>query len=828
MSTFDGFIREFQGLIRVDNFQQSGWLPEGCRPSLVYLLSHAHSDHMVGLEKHTSTIVYCSEVTQDIVLKIRPARARINDANGFGSGKIDRTYKNLLPCGPEEKCLLKPLKLHAPEVITLNTPDLDKCRITLIPANHCPGSVMFLIQMWNINVLYTGDIRAEPWWVDSLKKDSELAPFIAPHQLISHRTEIPQMANRQEDKTPQMHRPAIKQSLSEATTEQNYLGPSIRLDNIYLDTSSLLTKIDVLTKADAIQLTIKMMSAYPDDTNFFINSWTWGYEHLLQEIAVYFKSFIHVDKYKYEIFRQPHFRKEFPLLFSSITLDSEKTRFHACERNLKCPEIREEGGKLRQSQSLDSKITARGTTGIKARVVCVNPWEITTRRWNPYKAELDLQLAIASRHTAEKPKSRLDPWPPFLICPLTRHSSFREILNFVSIFQPKCIFPNTTHAFTGFVEFYAIPKLFASLLDSEASQTIARQASQFKRDYEIRHHEKIIKNPMSVEMLDWKGIHYQNLEKAFQKFEEIEFSSEKYRSMWKEFFQTIDQNDKQKAARFIEGQATENATREESPEICVISSSDEEDSSPSQTAAATSDTEPAQSSQTSEFVEDVTSEDDPSDVDISEDGTSGKVTSMSRPMQRVHSVITPPSRIPPSSTTSIPTSSTTTVKGGSSPTQDPSSSGPSSPSSTNWTGFSMRSHGFDRNVNGRSLSNLAAGLQLFEYQFLRRASILTQQLCSYYKEMDRGKRYHISDGSPQPKKRKTSSARDLSSVNHQARMSPEIIEIDSSEDGDSVDSLSTIWIKTRRSIVRLMKLRRKICLYRNAGVERMMPSSPDV
>lgn len=323
-----------------------------------------------------------------------------------------------------------------------------------------------------------------------------------------------------------------------------------------------------------------------------------------------------------------------------------------------------------------------------------------------------------------------------------------------------------------------------------------------------------MRDPMSVEMLDWKGIHFQNLEKAFQKFEEIEFSSEKYRSMWKEFFQTINQNDKQKAARFIEGRATENATREEppDPEINDISSSDEEYSSPSQAAAAASDIEPTEPSQTSEFVEDVTSEDEPSDVDIPEDGTSEKVTSMSRPMRIVPSSVTnSPSR--------IPTSSTTTVKGRSSPTQDP---------SNRWSRFGMSSHGFDCNVKGRSLSNLAAGLQLFEYQFLRRASILTQQLYSYYEEVNRCKRYHISDGSPQFKERKTSSARDPSSVDNQARMSPEIIEIDSSEHGNSGDLLSSTWVKARRSIVTLMELRWIISVYRNTAVERIIRSSPDL
>lgn len=42
---------------------------------------------------------------------------------------------------------------------------LKSIRVTLIDANHCPGSVMFLIEGDGKTILYTGDIRGQ--WLPS-------------------------------------------------------------------------------------------------------------------------------------------------------------------------------------------------------------------------------------------------------------------------------------------------------------------------------------------------------------------------------------------------------------------------------------------------------------------------------------------------------------------------------------------------------------------------------------------------------------------------------------------------------------------------------------
>ncbi|PLW39439.1 hypothetical protein PCASD_08019 [Puccinia coronata f. sp. avenae] len=782
MSTFDGFIREFKGLIRVDNFQQSDWHPEQCQTSLLYLLSHAHSDHMVGLDKFAGSLIYCSEVTKDIVMKIRPARARINDAKGFGNGKRDRTYKNLLVDG--QKSLLKPLKPFDPKEIELPTSDpADKCRITLIPANHCPGSVMFLIQMWNINVLYTGDIRAEPWWVESLTKESQLAPFVDPNYRRSYRIdERPQAMDKKS--LP------IEPSSSSASNQEKYSGPLDRLDNIYLDTSSLLTKINVFTKQEAIGMTIDAMLAYPNDTNFFINSWTWGYEELLQQIIVIFDSVIHVDRYKYEIFQQPRFKTEYPVLSSHVTLDSKATRFHACERNLKCAEVREEDGKFRQSQSLDSSIKASSVRCRKIRVVCVNPWEMTTQKWYPYEKCLNKKLKDAARYDLKNPKSKDDPWPPFLICPLTRHSSFYEILNFVSAFQPKCIFPNTTHAYTGFVEFDAIPKLFGSVLDSDAKRLIKREAAQFKKDYELRNKTKLNRQPISVDLLDWKGIHVQALEKAFETFEMLEFDSEKYQSMWSQFFQTVNSNDKYEAAKFIEGRSPKIVNRDLSPERYYISSSEEECTSPSETVAGASETESDEESVKSESFIDDDSEEVPS--------SSRQIT-------------------PPATTANycILISSSSTSKGESRSAKDaPKRRKSFHPTTLPESKMSLSD--LIAWVERQPLSKVAAGLQELEIQFLSTASIWSGQRCSHNPQLKKVDREYDPDGSPKPKKRNRSTVPVLLGDSAQTKKSAIFIDMD--------DPLM-VWTDARDSIVDLVVLRWKICLFRDKAVEKILFSN---
>lgn len=98
-----------------------------CTKYKTYFLSHFHSDHYTGLTKTFAFgNIYCSESTANLVeLKLQ----------------VDRQW-------------LRPLKLNT-------TYDINGVDVTLLDANHCPGSVLFLFRVKHtgVTILHTGDMR---------------------------------------------------------------------------------------------------------------------------------------------------------------------------------------------------------------------------------------------------------------------------------------------------------------------------------------------------------------------------------------------------------------------------------------------------------------------------------------------------------------------------------------------------------------------------------------------------------------------------------------------------------------------------------------------
>jgi DNA cross-link repair 1C protein len=93
-------------------------------------------------------------------------------------------------------------------------------------------------------VLYTGDIRSEPWFVNSLTRN----PFLI-----------------------------------------EYTSGLKTLDCIYLDTSNTVP-IVFPTKADGIKELLQKVSRYPSDTVFHFAAWTFGYEEVLMALSKVLKS----------------------------------------------------------------------------------------------------------------------------------------------------------------------------------------------------------------------------------------------------------------------------------------------------------------------------------------------------------------------------------------------------------------------------------------------------------------------------------------------------------------------------------------------------------
>lgn len=117
--------------IAVDAFRYGA--VEGCK---AYFLSHFHSDHYVGLTANwTHGPIYCSKVTGSLVKnQLRTAAQYV----------VELEFEEKVP-----------------------VPDTQGVFVTMIPANHCPGSSLFLFEKTlpggrTQRILHCGDFRACP------------------------------------------------------------------------------------------------------------------------------------------------------------------------------------------------------------------------------------------------------------------------------------------------------------------------------------------------------------------------------------------------------------------------------------------------------------------------------------------------------------------------------------------------------------------------------------------------------------------------------------------------------------------------------------------
>jgi DNA cross-link repair 1C protein len=234
-----------------------------------------------------------------ILLRIERYPSRMNFAKGILETS-KQTYRHL-------KQMLKCLPLETPTVIELSPG--KEIRVTLFDANHCIGAVMFLIEGQGKSILYTGDIRAESWLIDTLKQNPVLIPYAA----------------------------GIK-----------------TLDTIYLDTTFATRNErhrEFPSKADGIKELLEKIQQYPKSTNFFFVSWTFGYENVWMALSSFLSTRIHMDHYRYGLYRSiaaqggAVFPKEFAQLCGYTLGNHEKSgclsedydvRIHSCERRSGC------------------------------------------------------------------------------------------------------------------------------------------------------------------------------------------------------------------------------------------------------------------------------------------------------------------------------------------------------------------------------------------------------------------------------------------------------------------------------------------------------------
>ncbi|KAI0138993.1 beta-lactamase-like protein [Hypoxylon sp. NC0597] len=489
MSTFNGIIHEFPD-IRVDFFRGFDR-----QPPLACFLSHVHSDHLAGLDRLRSPFVYCSAATREILLRLEKYPCRLNYAKGIFEDPRMQTYKHLAK-------VLKPIPLDTPTVVELEPG--KNIQVTLLDANHCAGAVMFLFEGNGKAVLYTGDIRSEPWWVNSIARNPSIIEYST--------------------------------------------GLKI-LDCVYLDTS-MLDDVLLQTKAEGLGELLEKVGRYPKDTIFHMQAWTYGYEEVWVALSKVLNSKIHVDKYKMGVYKslatkstdnrfaaQTHLTKETPYLVGftcgnnqregCLTLD-ENVRIHSCEKGMGCAVMETRpivwlqpivahledgrdmvevgigggGDDLAQKPSLEAEdilalieIIGRndrllGDFGSEVRQILKKALatsrdiglDIEISDFTKEESIKEILNSLAKKVTAirnpiKKPEEngRPNQLPNRIRFPYARHSSLPELRHFVRTFKPKDIWPCTVDPVSWLDRDITIRGLFGDICSGDV----------FKHDLEM-------------------------------------------------------------------------------------------------------------------------------------------------------------------------------------------------------------------------------------------------------------------------------------------------------------------------------------------------------
>ncbi|KAJ8693504.1 hypothetical protein PTI98_008491 [Pleurotus ostreatus] len=400
--------------IRVDLFTDP---TANGKPPALHLLTHTHSDHIVGLSsKSFAQPIVCSPDAKEMLLRHELYKERaLFDGGVDGNLPRSQAEENAYQYRVERVRTFKHLKVdpvrtatgHVDytwsrdllQAIPLNTPTeftlsaTETVIITLIDANHCPGAVMCLIEGTRGAVLHTGDVRAEPVFIEALKLNPHLRP---------------------------------------------YLTSTKTLEAIFLDTACLLSTAEVPSKKYATDGLVSLMKLYPYSTRFFVNAWTWGYEDILKAIAYEFRTQIHVDRYKHSIYS----RLSDASLASIFTRELGATRFHACERFDRCSEV--------------------SVNGAKHQIVYINPVSMDKHSWEAYQVETRSRIESGERVDC-------------LLVPLSRHSPLPELQSLVRLFKPKQLHPNTLEPSLGGLDWLAMQEMFEDCISGNPLDIGARQ-----------------------------------------------------------------------------------------------------------------------------------------------------------------------------------------------------------------------------------------------------------------------------------------------------------------------------------------------------------------
>lgn len=487
-----GYIEEYP-LIRVDKFTGTSsklpdWLSESAKEDLppfstcypsphIQLLSHPHTDHLVGLSSlsQNSAPIYCSETTKRLLLALERKEDRIR----FDEGKITtrkRPYRHLRRTEQECKSLfhqtgiqaltpwdlLIPLPFDKPIQIQYNAK--MKIRLTLLPANHMPGSTMFLIEGSRGAVLHTGDLRAEHNFVQDLIAKSHLGRLsILP--------------------SPFLNSPALSSPKTETQMKSsNRYGST--LESVYLDTERIMDSQEPLLRSKAINDVLQIIKLYPKSTPFHIDLWTSGYEEFCIGLQKTFsgeeeEGLIHIDRYKAELFEiMSKGEAEFASLTKIVRQEKEKCGRFCISDNADC--MQREG------------------------VIRIKPHEsISVKVWQEKRKELIEQIK-----QARKGKSQ---FPIEIPLPIQRHSPLPELYRMIACLKPRNLIANTATYTARFISARMSEDLgLAGACEAEKRQRNSTRKTIADAEEEQRKWQELNKVWKNTEIDDSTFIHHQS------------------------------------------------------------------------------------------------------------------------------------------------------------------------------------------------------------------------------------------------------------------------------------------------------------------------------
>ncbi|GAA5826627.1 hypothetical protein JCM11251_002825 [Rhodosporidiobolus azoricus] len=356
MATHHGFLREFP-FIRIDAFDgdPANVNPYTAKAPLFYLLTHAHTDHIVGLDSpHFAGQIYCTPLTKRLLLETMTAADRVREEElGKRVKRVKKfanltRFKNAKGAGSRGTGMDRIITINYNTPTVISGPGGVSVTVTALDANHCPGSCMWLItgpsttstssfypshpnqpahpsssSPREASILHTGDLRVESWWLTSLAKNPLVQPYLAPPPYPTSSASWKGKARASDEDVEKWDRERDK---------EGRWGGGRSLDCIYLDTSSVLLDEELVEKVSSARITpasprlmpdageeavsslVELIAQYPPDTRFFLNTWTWGYEEMLKGIHRAFGQEIHLDRYKERIYTSPPFTQFDPLL----------------------------------------------------------------------------------------------------------------------------------------------------------------------------------------------------------------------------------------------------------------------------------------------------------------------------------------------------------------------------------------------------------------------------------------------------------------------------------------------------------------------------------